>query len=66
MPSLAFELGNSFIASFSHGLSAKEKQLVTEMFKPNSVIYCQNENEIDEFIAADQLVAYCLDDRKTH
>jgi pyrroline-5-carboxylate reductase len=51
MPSLAFELGNSFVASFSHGLSAKEKQLVTEMFKPNSVIYCQNENEIDEFTA---------------
>lgn len=51
MPSLAFELGNSFVASFSHGLSENERQCVTTMFKPNTIIHCQNESEIDEFTA---------------
>lgn len=51
MPSIAFEFGNSFIASFLVNILQNEKEEILQMFLPNKMIFCQTEQEIDEFTA---------------
>lgn len=51
MPSLAFEFGNSFIASYCHELNNDEQKFVENLLLPNALINCHQELEIDEFTA---------------
>jgi len=51
MPSLAFEFGDSYLGMFGKNCTNEEIRFVCEMFKPNTVIKCKNEQEIDEFTA---------------
>lgn len=51
MPSLAFEFGNSFIASYCENLTENETKKMKTLFLPNNIIDCKNEEDINNFTA---------------